>query len=207
MNRNEIQFADGIDDSQKLWLYRHLSQPVHAPGDGSRTRKWKGDPWPLWTRRFKRDGYVLVRAPGGWVREHIWIAEQYLIGRALRADEVVHHKNEVKGDNRPENLQVMTVREHRAHHNNDDKTRQASSDYRKKLWQDPDYREKMIAINKNNQTPEALAKNSESNKKHWDKVKELWSKLDDKFGQHPNWRSIDKLEKLLDSDVYVIDRE
>jgi hypothetical protein len=201
----QIKFADGIDEGQKLWLYRHLSQPIHRCGDGSRQRSWSGDPWPLWTRRFKRDGYVAVRAPGGWVREHIWIAEHYLVGRAIKADEVVHHENEIRGDNRPENLRVMTRREHRVHHNGDDKVKKASSNHHKKLWKDPDYRAKMTAINKNNQTPEALQKNSESNKKHWDQVRLLWQQIEEKFGEHPNFRNIKKLEKLLASDVYSVE--
>lgn len=39
------------------------------------------------------------------------IAEE-TIGRYLKTWEVVHHKNEIKTDNRPENLQVMMRDEH-----------------------------------------------------------------------------------------------
>lgn len=72
-------------------------------------------------------GYVAVRVepdhPHAWganpkcryAYEHILIAEAK-IGRALREDELVHHDNENKTDNRPENLIVETVSEHAKEH-------------------------------------------------------------------------------------------
>jgi len=39
-----------------------------------------------------------------------------VIGRPLNDDEMIHHRNEVKTDNRPANLQVMTKVEHAIHH-------------------------------------------------------------------------------------------
>lgn len=47
----------------------------------------------------------------GWQYEHRLIAEQK-IGRYLRSDEQVDHINEIKDDNRPENLQVLTAHDH-----------------------------------------------------------------------------------------------
>ena len=47
----------------------------------------------------------------GWVAEHRVIGEM-LKGSPLNENEVVHHSNFIKHDNRPENLQVMTEKAH-----------------------------------------------------------------------------------------------
>jgi hypothetical protein len=46
---------------------------------------------------------------------HREIAAQ-LIGRPLRSDEHVHHKNHDPSDNRPENLEVLPASVHRSQH-------------------------------------------------------------------------------------------
>lgn len=60
------------------------------------------------------NGYVLISLPNhhfadcrGYVLEHRFVAEQKL-GRWLRPDEICHHINNVKSDNRPENIEVLT---------------------------------------------------------------------------------------------------
>lgn len=50
--------------------------------------------------------------------EHRRVAEQ-MLKRPLRSDEIVHHKNGDKRDNRRANLQVMTRAEHIAEHRQD----------------------------------------------------------------------------------------
>ena len=51
----------------------------------------------------------------GYVLEQRIVIENYL-GRLLNPDEVVHHKNGNKKDNRPANLEVMSNGEHVRHH-------------------------------------------------------------------------------------------
>jgi len=51
----------------------------------------------------------------GYVREHIFVMAQKL-GRPIAKNEVVHHINGKKDDNRAENLVVMTRSDHNGHH-------------------------------------------------------------------------------------------
>lgn len=61
-------------------------------------------------------GYVVVKTDDGkTIREHRYVVEK-IIGRNLNSDEVVHHKNGDKTDNRPENLEIMTRAEHNKIH-------------------------------------------------------------------------------------------
>lgn len=55
--------------------------------------------------------YKALKIKGKRIDEHRYIIEQYL-GRKLNRDEVVHHINGNKSDNRLENLQVMSRSEH-----------------------------------------------------------------------------------------------
>ena len=74
-------------------------------------------------------GYIYIRVKDKRIAQHRYIMEQVL-GRKLETDEIVHHKNGIKTDNRIENLQLVTKTTHRAFHpNNMDKAIP-----RKALW-------------------------------------------------------------------------
>lgn len=58
-------------------------------------------------------GYLLVWTPDrGRIMEHRYVMEQVL-GRRLRTDEHVHHLNNIKMDNRIENLALLSPSTHR----------------------------------------------------------------------------------------------
>ena len=70
------------------------------------------------------NGYVSYYNPkhhrassNGMLYEHVRVAEEKL-GRELKDDEVVHHINGIKSDNRKENLLIFATRsDHTAYHN------------------------------------------------------------------------------------------
>ncbi len=59
-------------------------------------------------------GYIMLKLPEhprartmGYVFQHILVMEQ-MLGRPLLPHETVHHRNGVRDDNRPENLELWT---------------------------------------------------------------------------------------------------
>lgn len=86
-------------------------------GTGSRAIRWKGGV-------VRHKGYVMIFRPdhprassSGYVNRS-WLVAEAMLGRPLRAGEIVHHKNQDRGDDRPSNLEVLESQSaHIRHHN------------------------------------------------------------------------------------------
>lgn len=119
MELGDVEASSGGRQMTVLQLLHYLSQqglekPKHNGGVmfGDKPHNWKGG-------RFKREGYVFVLSRDhpfadaqGYVREHRLVMEKFL-GRIIPRELVVHHINGIKTDNRIENLQLLTQKEHR----------------------------------------------------------------------------------------------
>src|SRR5579863_2601190 len=88
----------------KICRKHGFQMKAQGPCPGSKNGSWKGG------RKIDKDGYVLLLRPDhphadrhGYVREHRLVVEQ-AIGRHLRPEEVVHHKDDDTQNNAPTNL-------------------------------------------------------------------------------------------------------
>ena len=84
------------------WCGRHYQRwqtygdPEAAP---RRARNGKGH------RTINRDGYLIWRFGNTTIMEHRLVMEE-MLGRPMLPEETVHHKNGIRTDNRPENLEL-----------------------------------------------------------------------------------------------------
>lgn len=88
-------------------------------------RKWRkyGDPLKVnhpnqGKHRYTKEGYVLIYLPSwptakkdGYVLEHRMVIEKK-IGRSLTKNEIIHHKDGVRSNNKEDNLELLIVTTH-----------------------------------------------------------------------------------------------
>lgn len=109
-SKSQERTKERYDKCKETWT---KNKDTHNYPSGAESVSWKGG-------RAISNGYVMIfigiiDGKRKSVAEHRLVMESHL-GRALSNDEIVHHINEVKDDNRIENLQIMTRAEHLNHH-------------------------------------------------------------------------------------------
>jgi len=70
------------------------------------------------SRGHYRRGAPDAKNPERWAHRYVWFQQHGAVGNGF----VIHHKNEMKWDNSPENLQRMSIKEHDEHHKHDKHT-------------------------------------------------------------------------------------
>lgn len=79
---------------QRWQTYGDPEAPLRRARNGESTKRW-----------INNSGYVLIRLQGKTILEHRKVMEEKL-GRAMLPEETVHHKNGIRTDNDPGNLEL-----------------------------------------------------------------------------------------------------
>jgi hypothetical protein len=85
-----------IVPNSRLYLVKNIHCSKECANVGLRSKAGKG---------LNKNGYVVLYTPEGPKLEHR-VVMQNILGRPLKKNETVHHKNGIRSDNRPENLEL-----------------------------------------------------------------------------------------------------
>jgi hypothetical protein len=95
-------FKDGCDNPAiaKKMCNKHVQEAYRDEKKGPGRKRFGVYRWYT-----SNEGYVQIRLNGKTVGQHRMVME-LMLGRELLPGENVHHKNGVRNDNRPENLEL-----------------------------------------------------------------------------------------------------
>lgn len=127
LSSSQIGEIVGLTTGGVQSILRHKNVKMRSSKEGLKTRypfgrfgelaaKWKGG------KRKLKNGYIYTYKPqhrfatkDGYVMEHRLVLEQKL-NRVLEPNEIAHHVNGRKDDNRPENIELTIRGQHTKNH-------------------------------------------------------------------------------------------
>lgn len=118
VDKSNVCLCGCFQPAVKMFVNNHhrpMAGRTHSKETIKKMLEHNGRPQlPLGSKR-KCNGYMLIKTLEGWKPEHRVVMEKKL-GRKLASNEIPHHKNENKTDNRRKNLRLMTDSKHKSMH-------------------------------------------------------------------------------------------
>ncbi len=109
---SSYQIAERIGCSPRLVRHKLQEYQIQTRPFGNQPKNSYQLRDYIWVKLDPSSPFYSMCGRGGAVLEHRLVVAKN-IGRPLKSEEIVHHKNGVKNDNRIENLEVISTVEHR----------------------------------------------------------------------------------------------